>query len=80
MAKPAGELGPPFPALGVEQVGTPLLDRDARGLEAVGDERGEMVFDGWIPAEVRKQREISFGYVRTAGTAGGRSSRCSGES
>src|SRR6185437_9832568 len=60
VAKPTGELGPAFPARGVEQVGTPLLDGDARGLEAVGGERGELVFDGWNPAEVRKQREISF--------------------
>src|SRR5262245_65288121 len=56
MAEPARELGPPFPALGVQQIGAPLLDGDARGLEAVGRMRGELFFDGWIPAELCKQR------------------------
>jgi hypothetical protein len=60
MAEPAGELAPPVSALRVEQVGAPLLDGDAGGLEAVGRVRGELFFDGWIPAEVRKQREFSF--------------------
>src|SRR5581483_619544 len=57
MAEPAGELGRAFPARGVDDVGSPLLDGDARGLEAVGGERGELVFEGWSPAELVEQRE-----------------------
>jgi hypothetical protein len=51
MAKPARELGRAFPARGVDDVGTPVLDGDARGLEAVGGMRGEFIFEGWSPAE-----------------------------
>jgi hypothetical protein len=38
-----------------------MLDGDARGLEAVGGERSELVFGGWSPAQLHEQREISFG-------------------
>ena len=51
MAKPTGELGRAFPARGVDDIGAPVLDGDARGLEAVGGMRGELVFEGWSPAE-----------------------------
>jgi hypothetical protein len=64
MAKPAGELGRAFRAVvRVDDVGAPVLDGDARGLEAVGGERGELFFEGWSPAEMCKQREISFANV-----------------
>ena len=51
MAKPAGELGLRFSPRGVEEVRAPVLDGDPRGLEAVGGMRGELVFEGWCPAE-----------------------------
>jgi hypothetical protein len=46
MAKPAGELGRLLPARGVEEVRAPVLDRHARGFQAVGGIRGELVFEG----------------------------------
>ncbi len=51
MAEPAGELGLRFSPRGVDEVRAPVLDGDPRGLEAVGGMRGELVFEGWCPAE-----------------------------
>jgi hypothetical protein len=58
MAKSAGELGRAFRAVvRVEDVGAPVLDGHARGLEAVIGKGGELFFEGWSPAELCKQRE-----------------------
>ena len=57
VAKPARQLGGPLAVGRVEDVRVPMLDGDARGLEAVGGVRGKLVFDGWCPAESCKQRE-----------------------
>jgi hypothetical protein len=40
-----------------------MLDRHARGLEAVGGIQGEVFFEGWSPAELCEQRRSSS-YVR----------------
>ena len=70
MAKPAGELGRAVRAVvRVDDVGAPVLDGDARGLEAVGGERGELFFEGWSPAELCKQREFPFQRLMKAAVA-----------
>ena len=56
MAEPAGELGPALAGLRIDEEGAPLLHADARGREAFGRVRGELFFDGWIPAEMLEQR------------------------
>src|SRR5262249_13029385 len=82
MAKPAGELGRAFRAvLRVEDVGGPMLDGHARGLEAVVGVRGELFFEGWSPAELYKQRESLLcererGQPKAAGDTVGAGTRC----
>lgn len=60
VAEPAGELRRLLAARRVEEVRAPVLDCHARGLEAVGGKRGELVFEGWVPAERFEQRESPF--------------------
>jgi hypothetical protein len=46
-----------------------MLDGHARGLEAGGGMRGELVFEGWSPAEGCKQRGFSFRVHAEIGSA-----------
>ena len=51
MAEPPGELGLRFSPRGIDEVRAPVLDCDPRGFEAVCSMGGELVFEGWCPAE-----------------------------